>query len=439
MLFNGNTMKQLRKKLKLNQEEMGEKLGIKKSYVSQLENGKKDLTTDLDEILQEMEQEYQDKLNSLSAKSKKYTEEYVNKTIIDRVKREQLITEIRENRKQQDFNPSVLPSVDMIWLSTTMDKFMSDEFEMEFLDKGKVEKKLSEIDLAIECKDLKYPSLQKGRYQFTFHSKDGVIHVEYLFLTKDMGEVPVNRLKVQFNPNKVKLDNPYLLRLMRYLGENPLCRKFDICKDFVGINTKHFIATDRAKKQMTKYYSTQGSLTLQFGDMNKGGVRVYDKKGELKEKDKKSISYECTRFETRVTLQKSIDLNNLIKFTDDIILYYDDGSVKLDLNYNKLFPTLNMMNTDFTKESCGIAMTQTDINNIRTIMQGDCELWDFTKREQKKLKLLIDHLQTEVITLTNVDLKQALITFITDYKLMYDINYNYKMEQVELDNPTDIF
>ena len=41
--FNGNDMKILRKKLQLNQQEMGDRLGIKKSYVSQLENGKKEL------------------------------------------------------------------------------------------------------------------------------------------------------------------------------------------------------------------------------------------------------------------------------------------------------------------------------------------------------------------------------------------------------------
>ena len=42
--FNGNQMKILRKKLQLNQEEMGEKLGVKKSYVSQLENNRKEIS-----------------------------------------------------------------------------------------------------------------------------------------------------------------------------------------------------------------------------------------------------------------------------------------------------------------------------------------------------------------------------------------------------------
>ena len=57
-LFNGNSMKVLRKKLGLNQQEMGEKLGIKKSYVSQLENNRKDMTEELDQILQELEKSF---------------------------------------------------------------------------------------------------------------------------------------------------------------------------------------------------------------------------------------------------------------------------------------------------------------------------------------------------------------------------------------------
>ena len=40
-MFNGNQMKILRKKLQLNQEGMGEKLGVTKNYISQLENGRR--------------------------------------------------------------------------------------------------------------------------------------------------------------------------------------------------------------------------------------------------------------------------------------------------------------------------------------------------------------------------------------------------------------
>lgn len=428
-------MKVLRKKLQLNQEEMGEKLGIKKSYVSQLENNRKDMTQELDEILQELEQEYQNKLNSLSVKNKEYMEEFVNKTIVDKEKRNQLIKGIQENRKQQDFNPSVLPSIDMVWLSSTMDKYSQMEFEKEFLGVGTQEKLISEIDLQIDMTDKKYPTLQNGRYVFKFHSTDGMIYCEYLFLTKDMGTTPIPRIKVQYNPNKVKMDNPYLLRLMKYLGKNPLMRKFDICRDFVGMNTKHFIPTSRGRRDIRTHTSTGGSLTIQFGDMNNGGVRVYDKKGELWEKDKKSIPYECTRYEHRVTLKKSIDLQNLVRFGDDIILNYEDGTTNFDFNYNIDFPVLSMINKEFTRETCGVDMSMVDVCCIRTLMTGDGLLWDFPKREQNRLKKLIDHLQTETITLTNVDVKQALITFITDYRHMYSINYEF--EQVECD--TDIF
>ena len=108
-----------------------------------------------------------------------------------------------------------------------------------------------------------------------------------MFLTKEMGNKPIPRIRVQYNPNKVKMDNPYLIRLMRYLGKNPLMRKFDVCKDYVGMNTKHFIPTSRGRREIRTYTSSKGSFTIQFGDMNNGGVRVYDKKGELSEKDKK--------------------------------------------------------------------------------------------------------------------------------------------------------
>ena len=94
--FNGNQMKILRKKLQLNQEEMGEKLGIKKSYVSQLENNRKEITEEIDQILQELEQEYQDKMNSLSVKNKEYMEDFVNREIVDKERRKQLIEDINE-------------------------------------------------------------------------------------------------------------------------------------------------------------------------------------------------------------------------------------------------------------------------------------------------------------------------------------------------------
>lgn len=422
--FNGNQMKILRKKLQLNQEEMGEKLGVKKSYVSQLENNRKEITEEIDQILQELEQEYQDKMNSLSVKNKEYMEDFVNREIVDKERRKQLIEDIRKNRKQQGFNPSILPSVDMVWLSSTMDKYLQMEFEKEFLGFGSNTKLISDIDLQVDLVDKKYPTLQNGRYTLQFHSTDGMIYCEYMFLTKEMGNKPIPRIRVQYNPNKVKMDNPYLIRLMRYLGKNPLMRKFDICKDYVGMNTKHFIPTSRGRREIRTYTSSKGSFTIQFGDMNNGGVRVYDKKGELSEKDKKNIPYECTRYEHRVTLKKSVDLHNLVRFGDNVILTYEDGSTNFDFNYNIDFPVLSMINKEFTRETCGVDMSMVDMCCIRTLMEGDgISLWSFPKRDQNRLKKLIDHLQTDSITLTNVDIKQALITFITNYRQSYSINY----------------
>lgn len=423
-MFNGNQMKILRKKLQLNQEGMGEKLGVTKNYISQLENGRRNITEEIDQILQELEQEYQDKMNSLSVKNKEYMEDFVNREIVDKERRKQLIEDIRKNRKQQGFNPSILPSVDMVWLSSTMDKYLQMEFEKEFLGFGSNTKLISDIDLQVDLVDKKYPTLQNGRYSLQFHSKDGMIYCEYMFLTKEMGNKPIPRIRVQYNPNKVKLDNPYLIRLMRYLGKNPLMRKFDICKDYVGMNTKHFIPTSRGRREIRTYTSSKGSFTIQFGDMNNGGVRVYDKKGELSEKDKKNIPYECTRYEHRVTLKKSVDLHNLVRFGDNVILTYEDGSTNFDFNYNIDFPVLSMINREFTRETCGVDMSMVDMCCIRTLMEGDgITLWSFSKRDQNRLKKLIDHLQTDSITLTNVDIKQALITFITNYRQSYSINY----------------
>ena len=312
----------------------------------------------------------------------------------------------------------------MVWLSSTMDKYLQMEFEKEFLGFGSNSKLLSDIDLQVDLVDKKYPTLQNGRYTLQFHSTDGMIYCEYMFLTKEMGNKPIPRIRVQYNPNKVKMDNPYLIRLMRYLGKNPLMRKFDICKDFVGMNTKHFIPTSRGRREIRTYTSSKGSFTIQFGDMNNGGVRVYDKKGELSEKDKKNIPYECTRYEHRVTLKKSVDLHNLVRFGDNVILTYEDGSTNFDFNYNIDFPVLSMINKEFTRETCGIDMSMVDMCCIRTLMEGDgISLWSFPKRDQNRLKKLIDHLQTDSITLTNVDIKQALITFITNYRQSYSINY----------------
>lgn len=405
MLFNDKGIKQLRSELKLSQKDLSELLGVSRGYIGQLERGIKPVTEELDLKLQEIEKEVRAKLLKLNAKNKSYFEEYKERYELQEERKKELQKKLELERKQQFFSPSMEASVDMIWLSTTLDKHKRDIFEKEWLqDLMGSNKKLCDIDLRVTIKDLRHPTLQNGRFRGEIVNNDGKIYFEYLFLTGETGSEQIPRLKVQFNPNKVKWDNEYLLKLMFFLGDDPLTRKFDVCIDYINTSLNCAILGDIAKRDITIYRSNKGYLTYQFGNMNNNGTRIYDKRGEKIEKDKKDIGYDCTRIETRVTMNKSIPIGLAETF-----------------HTNSLYPSMLLMDLEYTKWSLGIDVDPMLWSAIQSIMRGDTILNDYKsrRRDYEKLKDILEKLKTVRICLTQEDVTLALTRFKLDYLSAY--------------------
>lgn len=405
MLFNDKGIKQLRNELKLSQKDLSELLGVSRGYIGQLERGIKPVTEELDAKLQQIEKEVRKKLLKLNSKNKMYFEECKERYELQEERKRELQKNLELERKQQFFNPSMEASVDMIWLSTTLDNHKRTIFEKEWLeDLIGTNKKLCDVDLRVTIKDLKYPTLQNGRFRGEIVNNDGKIYFEYLFLNAETGTEPIPRLKVQFNPNKVKWDNPYLLKLMFFLGNNPLTRKFDVCIDYINTSLNCAILGDIAKRDITIYRSNKGYLTYQFGNMNSNGTRIYDKRGEKIEKDKKDIGYDCTRIETRVTMNKSLPIELAETFHSNI-----------------LYPSMLLMDLEYTKWSLGIDVDPMLWSAIQSIMRGDTILNDYKvrKRDYEKLKGILEKLKTVRICLTQEDVTLAFTRFKLEYLNAY--------------------
>lgn len=408
-LFNSNTLKQLRKELKLSQQDVADYVGVSRGMVGHWERGTKPISDDMDVKIQELERETRQKLASLSQRNRECRDKLYQVREEYEEKKRELIEFNQLMRKGQDFTPSIMPSVDMVWLSSTLDPYKKEMFEREFLGIGVNSKLISDIDLTVDVEDMKYPTLQNGRYKIKIQGTDGKIHVEYGFLTKDTGSNMIPRLKVQFNPNKVKWDNKYLLDLMLYLGENPVMRKWDVCKDFINCSPSNAIMGLNASRNTTVYRSKKGYLTYQYGNMNENGTRIYDKTGELLENDKKDIGYKCTRIETRITLPKSIPLN---------------GVDMLDIATN--YPTMTLINEEFTKWQLGFDIDPMVKSCLLSIQRNDVTLDDFklsNRRMYDKLKQLIENLKTDTITISQEEIKLASMRFRIQYCNVWSDRY----------------
>ena len=142
--------------------------------------------------------------------------------------------------------------------------------------------------------------------------------------------------------------------------------------------------------------------------MNKNGTRIYDKRGEALDEDGKDIGYDCTRIETRVTLNKSIPIEQA-------------EAISLVTNY----PTMTIMDVEFTRWSLGIEIDHYIWSCLQSINRGESILEDYKSRprDYKKIKALINELKTKRVSLSPDDVRMAFIRFKIDYQTAYYNKY----------------
>lgn len=116
-------------------------------------------------------------------------------------------------------------------------------------------------------------------------------HVELWRLDKGPQEGK-STIRFKFNPNKCK-NNEALEKAMHYFAENEYMwhyTRVDYTCDVVGNINEFYVLTRKTEHNYstTRYYGTRGTS---------GYLRVYDKREEVKQKDKEDIGIELTRFE----------------------------------------------------------------------------------------------------------------------------------------------
>lgn len=404
MIVNMETMKELRLEMGLTQGKMAEKLGVSRQFYNKVENGNKPISESMKLAIEKIAEE---KEKAEKDYSDRFKEQKASQVARLRVAEEQkeYINNVTTNRKMRVFCPSIEPSIDKIWitsmLTSSQDKYFRKYMQGLLSD-------LTELGVILVTNDGN--GVKNGKYQWLIEGEDGKIFVEYGFLIK--GENGLQRkLRVSYNPNKVGFDNRYLIKLMEYLGHDPVIRKFDVCKDFYGISLKHLITSHNAFRDSKLYVSKGGYRTYYFGDMNANGTRVYDKRGEKIEQDNHDIGYDCTRIETRVTLRKSAPLSCLISEVPNIA-----------------YPVLVGINGELTKASIGEDVDMNTFCNLKCILDGVLTVGEFDKNKRARLRKLLDGMATTTITLCETDVKIALLKYIEDYDFAYGSNYGYVNE-----------
>lgn len=315
VLLSHTDIRRLRELFCLSQKDLAEDVGVSRPMITQLESGKKPLSEGM-----------KDKLNTYFTNLKREREELTEKrqTINNECKerfeehqqtlksKEDHIKSIEIQRKSQLFSPSVLPSLDMVWMTTMLDGHKKDIFEQSFLFKAEPN---------IEIYHNPNFDIKGSKYLITIHCTDVKITLRYGFKEKGMGSTTFNKLVVQFNPNKANMDNNQYLGLLFYLlGDNPIVTKFDVCKDYVGLEMGSLYVSNAQKKRNYQYINNSEGCTHYLGDKNSNGVMIYDKTKELLAKDNKDIGYDIIRYEHRRSKFGGIRLEELAHKLDCIDL-----------------------------------------------------------------------------------------------------------------------
>lgn len=306
VLLSNSDIRRLREIFCLSQKDLAEDIGVSRPMITQLETGKKPLTDNMKNKLNLYFTDLKKEREILTEKRQKKNKESRLrfeghlKSIEDR---QRYIKDIEIKRKSQFFNPSINASIDMIWMSTMLNGHRKEIFEQSFLYK---------LEPNFEVYHNPNFDIKGCKYLITIHCTDVKITLKYGFKEKGMGNQIFNKLVVQFNPNKADMENNQYLGLLFYLlGENPIVNKFDVCKDYVGLEMGSLFVSNSQRKRDYQYINNSKGTTHYLGDKNNNGVMIYDKTKELLYEDNKDIGYEVIRYEHRRSKFGSMRLDEL--------------------------------------------------------------------------------------------------------------------------------
>lgn len=407
VVLSNTDIKRLREIFHISQKDLAEDIGVSRPMITQLESGKKSLSEGM-----------KSKLNLYFTELKKEREQLTEQRAIenDRANRrfedhiqsindkEQYIKDIEIERKSQIFNPSINASFDMVWMSTMLDGHRKQIFEESFLYK---------VEPNIEIYHNPNFDIKGSKYLITIHCKDVKITLRYGFKEKGMGSEVFNKLVVQFNPNKADMNNnQYLGLLFWLLGDNPLVTKFDVCKDYVGLDMGSLYVSNAQRKRNYQYINNSDGTTHYLGDKNHNGVMIYDKTKELLNKDSKDIGYSVIRYEHRRSKFGGLHLDRLVTELDCI-----------DLPTLSAYDKLSLMPK--AKEDGVVEVEKFDYMTFATasmILEGRIDSKELKASNRYQYKKVMDYLEGMALanlSLSHTEIVRAIELFNYRYQIAY--------------------
>ena len=129
------------------------------------------------------------------------------------------------------------------------------------------------------------------------------------------------RMRVEFNPAKSNELHKEFWKVFsnHFVSYRKLIKQLDIAFDLVGVTIDKIIALSLTGRQRSLYKGT-----VYFGSRgNSGRLKIYDKKKEYEEKQKKKIEDEMTRIEYTVRFEEPMTLQILSSCSTSINSEYE--------------------------------------------------------------------------------------------------------------------
>lgn len=412
-------LKRLRDIFGLTQQNLADDLGKSKSYIGQIESKNKNLSDNFKELLSDYftEQSKMKKvvLTKIEEENEGKRDKYIS-NLSQMEQRKAIVLEHIAKRKSAFFSPSIIPSIDMIWLQNVIDgnkkKILFDSF-------------INTTDPQIDVTHKQPNRIERDcEYLIQIECVDVHITVMFGFKTKNSNGKVTNKLVVQFNPNKADFNNNVYLQLLFYiLGSDPKCRKFDVCKDYVGVPMSTVSISNTQRKGNYQYISKGEGATHYLGDINNNGIRVYDKRAEIKSKDSiivdgekviKDIGYECIRYEHRRCLERTTELskiaNELEGINLPILASYDCKNLLCSTD------EINNSKIDMYVYSTAIMVLEGRIPAT--------ELKIANRNQYNKVMKYLEMMKLDSLCISDIEIVQAIVMFVEKYQKAYEMGYN---------------
>lgn len=453
IIWDADHLVALRKALKLNQKVMSQRLGRGESQYRKYEKGLVALPEDIKGLLDAMQEElFVDEIRKVTLKDKDgQFHEVVNSVRVevddltgDYKEYEQIKTKtisaeekatgfhmqmVDLKRKGQSFNRCSVPSLDKITLQKNLNsneqRMLGDMFSVWGIFAGD-DTYVEDFSVVGNMHKLKSGSYV---YMYTLANTDCKISVKYGLISNNidpkLGYEP--KLTVEFNPNKLRDDNPYFIQLMKVLRLDCLAKSWDIAKDFELAWGKHFATDNIGSLGQWEIGTIDKGLTKYFCKCDRSGapktkeqvVKVYDKTKELLAQDGKKIDEQLLRYEYRHKEHSAIPL-----------VAINEG------NFREILPMLNFFDCDIKCDSDGRATSITELAMVNLLLGAVTGTSNVNLSIQSNdvagaISEGLKKFKTELMTISYSECQAASSAFLHRYiKLFTD---RYELDDLELE------